>query len=70
METGGTIFNEFLNKLGSLNNQLDKINNKYNIYKSEYNITGKQSSKIENAKELGKDVGQILKKISNNSYKK
>jgi hydroxymethylbilane synthase len=30
----------------------------------------KQSSKIENAKELGKDVGQILKKISNNSYKK
>ncbi len=30
----------------------------------------KQSSKIENAKELGKDVGQILKKKSNNSYKK
>ncbi|MDC1032574.1 hydroxymethylbilane synthase [Candidatus Pelagibacter sp.] len=30
----------------------------------------KQSSKIENAKKLGKDVGQILKKISNNSYKK
>ena len=30
----------------------------------------KQSSKIENAKELGKDVGQILKTKSNNSYKK
>ena len=30
----------------------------------------KQSSKIENAKKLGKDVGQIIKKISNNSYKK
>ena len=30
----------------------------------------KKSSKIENAKELGKDVGQILKTKSNNSYKK
>ena len=30
----------------------------------------KQSSKIDNAKELGKKVGQILKKKSNNSYKK
>ena len=30
----------------------------------------KKSSKIENAKELGKEVGQILKKKSNNSYKK
>ena len=30
----------------------------------------KKSSKIENAKELGKDVGQILKIKSNNSYKK
>jgi hydroxymethylbilane synthase len=30
----------------------------------------KKSSKIENAKELGKNVGQILKKKSNNSYKK
>ena len=30
----------------------------------------KKSSKIENAKELGKDVGQILKKKSKNSYKK
>jgi hydroxymethylbilane synthase len=30
----------------------------------------KKSSKIKNAKELGKDVGQILKKKSNNSYKK
>ena len=30
----------------------------------------KKSSEIENAKELGKDVGQILKKKSNNSYKK
>ena len=30
----------------------------------------KKSSKIENAKELGKDVGQILKMKSNNSYKK
>ena len=29
----------------------------------------KKSSKIENAKELGKDIGQILKKKSNNSYK-
>jgi hydroxymethylbilane synthase len=32
--------------------------------------TKKKSSKIENAKELGKEVGQILKKKSNNSYKK
>jgi len=30
----------------------------------------KKSSKIENAKELGKDVGEILKTKSNNSYKK
>ena len=30
----------------------------------------KKSSKIENAKKLGKDVGQILKTKSNNSYKK
>ena len=30
----------------------------------------KQSSKIENAKKLGKDVGQKLKIKSNNSYKK
>ena len=30
----------------------------------------KKSSKIENAKELGEDVGQILKKKSNNSYKR
>ena len=30
----------------------------------------KKSSKIENAKELGKEVGQILKIKSNNSYKK
>ena len=30
----------------------------------------KRSSKIENAKSLGKEVGQILKKKSNNSYKK
>ncbi len=30
----------------------------------------KKSSKIENAKELGKDVGQILKTKSNNTYKK
>ena len=30
----------------------------------------KKSSKIENAKELGKDVGQILKIKSNNSYKR
>lgn len=30
----------------------------------------KKSSKIENAKELGKEVGEILKKKSNNSYKK
>ena len=30
----------------------------------------KKSSKINNAKELGEDVGQILKKKSNNSYKK
>ena len=30
----------------------------------------KKSSEIENAKELGKEVGQILKKKSNNSYKK
>ena len=30
----------------------------------------KKSSGIENAKELGKEVGQILKKKSNNSYKK
>ena len=30
----------------------------------------KKSSEIENAKELGKEVGQILKKRSNNSYKK
>ena len=30
----------------------------------------KKSSKIENAKELGKEVGQILKKKSKNSYKK
>ena len=30
----------------------------------------KKSSKIENAKELGKDVGQILKTKSNNCYKK
>ena len=29
----------------------------------------KKSSKIENAKELGKEVGEILKKKSNNSYK-
>ena len=30
----------------------------------------KKSSKIENAKELGREVGQILKIKSNNSYKK
>ena len=30
----------------------------------------RKSSKIENAKELGKDVGQMLKEKSNNSYKK
>ncbi|MDB0054356.1 hydroxymethylbilane synthase [Candidatus Pelagibacter sp.] len=30
----------------------------------------RKSSKIENAKELGEDVGQILKKKSNNSYKR
>jgi len=30
----------------------------------------KKSSKIENAKELGKDVGQVLKTKSNNSYKR
>jgi hydroxymethylbilane synthase len=30
----------------------------------------KKSSKIENAKELGKEVGQLLKKKSNESYKK
>ena len=30
----------------------------------------KKSSSIENAKELGKEVGQILKKKSNNTYKK
>ena len=30
----------------------------------------RKSSKIENAIELGKDVGQILKKKSNNSYKR
>ena len=30
----------------------------------------KKSSKIENAEELGKEVGQILKIKSNNSYKK
>ena len=30
----------------------------------------KKSSKIENAKELGRDVGQILKTKSNNSYKR
>jgi hydroxymethylbilane synthase len=30
----------------------------------------KKSSKVENAKELGKEVGQILKIKSNNSYKK
>ncbi len=30
----------------------------------------KKSSKVKNAKELGKEVGKILKKKSNNSYKK
>jgi len=30
----------------------------------------KKTSKIENAKELGKEIGNILKKDSNNSYKK
>ena len=30
----------------------------------------KKFSKIENAKKLGKDVGQILKTKSNNSYKR
>jgi len=30
----------------------------------------KQSSKVENAKDLGKEVGRILKKKSNNCYKK
>ena len=30
----------------------------------------KKSSKIENAKKLGKEVGQILKVKSNNSYKR
>ena len=41
-----------------------------------FSLDGKQrfyerkSSKIEKAKELGKDVGQILKEKSNNSYKK
>ena len=29
-----------------------------------------KSLKIENAKELGEEVGEILKKKSNNSYKK
>lgn len=47
METGGSIFNEFLNKLGSLNNQLDKINNKYNIYKSEFNTINNKNKKNE-----------------------
>jgi hydroxymethylbilane synthase len=30
----------------------------------------KQSSEIKNAKELGKEIGQVLKIKSNNSYKK
>jgi hydroxymethylbilane synthase len=30
----------------------------------------KKSSKVENANDLGKEVGKILKKKSNNSYKK
>ena len=30
----------------------------------------KKSSKIDNAKDLGEEVGQILKTKSNNSYKK
>ena len=30
----------------------------------------KKSSQIENAKELGREIGQILKTKSNNSYKK
>ena len=30
----------------------------------------KKTSEIEKSKELGKEIGQVLKKKSNNSYKK
>ncbi|MDC0876487.1 hydroxymethylbilane synthase [Candidatus Pelagibacter sp.] len=43
--------------------ELFSLDGKHRFYEKKY-------SKIENAKELGKNVGQILKKKSNNSYKK
>jgi hydroxymethylbilane synthase len=45
-----------------LESELFSIDGKQRFYE-------KKSSKIENAKELGKEVGQLLKKKSNNSYK-
>ena len=50
----------------------DKITLEAELFSLEGNqrFYEKKSSKIENAKELGKEVGQILKKKSNNSYKK
>ena len=45
-----------------LESELFSIDGKQRFYE-------KKSSKIENAKELGKEVGKLLKKKSNNSYK-
>ena len=45
-----------------LESELFSIDGKQRFYE-------KKSSKIENAKELGKEVGQLIKKKSNNSYK-
>ena len=41
-----------------------------NYYYKKIVVYYKNVNKIENAKELGKEVGQILKIKSNNSYKK
>ena len=50
----------------------DKITLEAELFSLDWNqrFYEKKSSKIENAKELGKEVGQILKIKSNNSYKK
>ena len=47
----------------TLEAELFSLDGKHRFYE-------KNSSKIENAKELGKEIGQILKIKSNNSYKK
>ena len=57
---------EMIIKFKSLGHQVSHLP-LLNVDKVDYE---KKSSKIENVKELGKEVGQILKIKSNNSYKR